>query len=332
MTLRKGLPAKLANTDAGDTRYDFRNFVVCNADGTARSGVTSPVGAVLSATATMNVNVSAFSGVAARDGGVVALSSDGPVSVLLDAAPSANSRIDVITARQNDSSSTVSVPDANDTPVFIVIKGTAAATPVRPTVPDGSLDLGSVLIPSTATATNSAGVVITTPPQFTASAGGVVPFNSTVDRDAWSNPKDSQLGYLLNAGQLIGYVASATTPGWYPVGGRPVSGTLAYTGIYSASGTSVPTLTMQGGRVYLDGVVTSSSANFVAGTTYTIGSVPSSFAPSSEQQFACRTANGTAVAFVAVQTSGAVLFALTAGFTGSISLSLGGCNWRQKGL
>lgn len=328
--LRKGLPAKLANTDAGDTRYDFRNFVVCNADGTARGGVTSPVGSVLSSTATMNVTVGAFSGIAARDGGVVTLSSDGPVSVLLNAAPSANSRIDVITARQNDSSSTVSVPDGSDVPQFIVLQGTAAATPVRPTVPDGSLDLGSVLIPSTATATNSAGVVISAPPKFTAAAGGVVPFTSTVDRDAWTNPRDGQLGYLLNAGQLISYVASASTPGWYQSGGRPTVANLTYTGIYGPSSVT-PVACRQGGRVYLEGIVSSTSATFVAATSYLVGNVPAGFEPPTEQRFAC-TANSTALAYVNVGTDGTIRLVLTPGFTGPLSLSLGGCNWKAKGL
>lgn len=231
--LRKGLPAKLANTDAGDTRYDFRNFVTCNADGTARGGVTSPVGSVLSSTATMNVTVGAFSGIAARDGGVVTLSSDGPVSVLLNAAPSANSRIDVITARQNDSSSTVSTPDGSDTPQFIVLQGTAAATPVRPTVPDGSLDLGSVLIPSTATATNSAGVVISPPAQFTAAAGAAVPFSSKAALDLWATAAVGQKARVFGdaAAKNVEYVRTASV--WSPIllGGTatvPATGTTTF--------------------------------------------------------------------------------------------------------
>src|SRR5690554_1801249 len=114
MALRKGLPAKLAATDADDTRYALAGLVVANADGSPRGGVLSPVGAnLVTATGTMNVSVGRFQGAAVRDSGVVLLANDGPANVLLDAAPAANSRLDVIWAKQNDASSTVSVPDAN---------------------------------------------------------------------------------------------------------------------------------------------------------------------------------------------------------------------------
>ena len=105
MAIRKGLPAKLALTDADDTRYLFSGLVVCNVDGSPRGGVLSPVGtSLVTATATMSVSVARFQGAAVRDGGVVLLANDGAVNVLLDAAPGANSRIDVIYAKQNDSS------------------------------------------------------------------------------------------------------------------------------------------------------------------------------------------------------------------------------------
>jgi len=193
MTLRKGLPVKLGATDADDTRLDFRNLVVCNADGSPRGGVTAPVGAnLVSATASMNVSVAAFSAVAVRDGGCVLLANDGPTNVLLGAAPAANSRIDVIYAKQNDASGTVTVPDANNSPVLGVVAGTASPSPSAPAVPVGAVKLAEVLIPSTATATNSAGVIITQSAQYTAAPGGVVPFRLTADLLAWSNPQPGQ--------------------------------------------------------------------------------------------------------------------------------------------
>lgn len=42
MTIRKGLPAKRALTDADDTRFNFRNLVACDSAGTPRAGITSP--------------------------------------------------------------------------------------------------------------------------------------------------------------------------------------------------------------------------------------------------------------------------------------------------
>jgi hypothetical protein len=188
MTLRKGLPAKLAATDANDTRYDFNNLVVCNADGSPRGGVTAPLTALVSATATMNVSVAAFSAVAVRDGGTVLLANDGPVNVLLSAAPASNSRIDVIYAKQNDASSTVTTPDGNNTPVIDKVTGTAAASPTKPSIPAGAVELATVQVPSTATATNSGGVVINQTAQFTAAPGGSVPFPTVALMNAWTTP------------------------------------------------------------------------------------------------------------------------------------------------
>ncbi|UAJ78304.1 hypothetical protein IT072_02330 [Leifsonia sp. ZF2019] len=204
MTIRKGLPAKLALTDTNDTRYDFRNLVVCNADGSPRGGVTSPVGAnIVAATATMNSAVAAFSAIAVRDNGVVLLANDGPVNVLHAAAPAANSRIDVVYAKQNDSSSTVTTPDANDLPVIAIAQGTAAASPTKPSIPAGAVELATVLIPAGATATNSSGVVVTQTAQFTAAPGGEVPFRSQSDLFAWLNPSTSQLARIIGAESYI---------------------------------------------------------------------------------------------------------------------------------
>lgn len=198
MAIRKGLPAKNAATDANDTRYDFSNLVVCDANGVPRGGVTAPYAfTVMDATASMNVSVRAFNAVAARDGGAVLLSNDGPVNVLLDAAPAANSRIDLVYAKQNDSSSTVTSPDANDTPLIGVVKGTAAASPVKPALPVGAVDLGSVQVPAGVTATNQDGVVINPPAQFTAAPGGTVPFRTVALMNGWTTAQPNQMANVF---------------------------------------------------------------------------------------------------------------------------------------
>jgi len=201
MAIRKGLPAKLALTDADDTRYLFSGLVVCNADGSPRGGVLSPVNVnLVTASATMNVSVARFQGATVRDGGVILLANDGAANVLLDAAPGANSRIDVIFAKQNDASATVTVPDADNVPVLGFVKGTASATPTKPALPIGALELATVLIPSGATATNSGGVVITQTAAFTASAGGTVPFRTKAALDLWTTAqKDQQAGVLADS-------------------------------------------------------------------------------------------------------------------------------------
>jgi hypothetical protein len=215
MTLRVGHPSKKGVTDTSDARLDFRNKYVCNADGSPRGGVTSPVGVpLLSATSTMNVQVAAFSLVTVRDGGVVEMANDGPVNVLLEQPPSSQSRIDVIFAKQNDSSSTVSVPDTNDQAVFGVLKGEASATPVKRTdLPAGAEEIGTVLIPSTATATNSSAVVITTTCRFTAAAGGKVPFRTLADLQGWTTAGPGQEAYVFGdatSGNNGGYLWSGS--------------------------------------------------------------------------------------------------------------------------
>lgn len=238
MALRKGLPAKKANTDADDTRYDMSGLVVCNADGTPRSGVLSPVGVnLVTATATMNVSVARFQGVAVRDSGVVLLANDGPANVLLDAAPAANKRLDVVWAKQNDSSSTVTVPDVDDLPVFGVSKGTAGAIPDKPSIPDGALELATVEVPSTATATNSSGVVITQSAQFTAAVGGVVPFRTVTEMEAVTSlPSGTTARVLSDNGE---YVSDGA--GWSdatPLSHRQIDGvnSVARTSIQSGTG------------------------------------------------------------------------------------------------
>lgn len=199
--MRKGLPAKSAATDADDTRYDMAAGYVSNADGTPRAGVTGPIGAnLVTATATMNVSVARFQGVAVRDGGVVELANDGPTNVLLEAAPPANSRIDVVWAKQNDASATVTVPDANNLPVFGVTKGDAAPVPVKKAIPAGALELATVQVPSTAIATNSANVVITQSAPLTAAAGGVVPFRTKAELDLWLTAAVNQRASVIGTG------------------------------------------------------------------------------------------------------------------------------------
>jgi len=238
MALRKGLPAKLALTDADDTRYDFRNLVVCNADGSPRGGVTSPVGvSLVSSTATMNVSVGAFSAIAARDGGAILLANDGPTNVLLPAAPASNSRIDVIWAKQNDASSTVVVPDANNNALLSSTQGTAAATPTKPAIPTGAVELATVLIPAGATATNSSSpaVVITQTAQFVAAPGGKVPFRTFSDLQAWTTATTGQTARVFadsTTAKNGDYVYSGSTwlyatPGMVPLTPGGVSFTSA---------------------------------------------------------------------------------------------------------
>lgn len=113
-------------------------------------------------------------------------------------------------------------------------------------------------------------------------------------------------------------------------GGGSLTGALAYQGIYSA-GSPTPTIRMTGSRIYLDGTVTSSSATFVTGTSYTLLTLPTGFGPATAETFIC-TSNQTAVAAVTVTTGGIVSIKLNVGFgPAALQLSLAGCNWPIAG-
>lgn len=224
MTLRKGLPAKNAATDADDTRLVFRNLFACDASGQLPwSGVTSPVGvALVSSTTGMNVTIAPFNAVVKRDGGVVLLANEGPGTAKIEVAPASNKRIDVICARQNDSSSTVTTPDKDNEAGFIVITGKSDVSPVKPVVPEGSLELATVLVPAGVTATNAPGVIITQTAQFAAAAGGKLPVRSVTERNALRPFQGMQVLNLATGASEQWFdaysstnLAGATPPGWY---------------------------------------------------------------------------------------------------------------------
>lgn len=315
MTVRKAIPAKKAATDADDTRYDFRNLVTCNADGSPRGGVTSPVGvALVTSTATMNVAVAGFSAVAVRDGGAILLANDGTVNVLLDAAPAANSRIDVIYVKQNDSSSTVTTPDANDTPVITFVKGTAAASPVKPAVPTGAVELATVQIPAGATATNAGGVVITQTAQFTAAPGGVVAVRNGTELTAFA-AADSARAYRLDIGSEYQRIAGSWRPGGVQAPtdrpAVPVS-----TPTWALHSTTPMTYWVAGGMLHVSGIIVNSSAGTFGTTTDTLGTLPSGARPAVDRYvpavytIASGTARGTAI--VRIASSGTITIARAA--------------------
>jgi hypothetical protein len=264
VTIRKGLPAKLALTDANDTRYLFSGLVVCSVDGSPRGGVLSPVGVnLVTSSATMNVSVARFQGVAVRDGGVILLANDGAANVLLDAAPGANSRIDVIYAKQNDASGTVTVPDANNTALLTFVKGTAGAVPVKPTLPVGALELATVLIPSGATATNSAGVVITQTAQFTASAGSPIPVRVASDLTAMTTFRTGQLAECFGDQITYRYNGSAWK-GWFSPW---ITATPTVANITVGNGTLTGRYRFNSGTCVVEGT-------FVLGSTSAVSAAP----------------------------------------------------------
>lgn len=138
----------------------------------------------------MSVTVHPFNAVLNRYGALL-IQNDGDVKVPLSAAPSANSRIDVVYVKQNEKRSPMS--DQSDDPLFGVAKGTAAATPVAPGIPDGALALAQVLLPAGVSNTAASGVVITQTYIGAALKGDMLQVQTSAQRDALSKVPDGTL-------------------------------------------------------------------------------------------------------------------------------------------
>ncbi|WP_341935349.1 hypothetical protein MRBLWO14_000996 [Microbacterium sp. LWO14-1.2] len=232
MTLTRSLPTQHAS---GITILDERRIVAGryarNADGTPRVGVL-PVhtGPLVTGRASMGYDVAAFNAVSARTtAGAEEVANDGTVTVATTAAPGSNTRLDVIWFHARFSSPVAA--DTNNDVVFGVTQGTpAAVSPSKPAIPAGAVELAVAEIPSTATTTQSAGVVITQTFQYTAAAGAPVLFRTKTELDAWAAPVgatartiDSDLewvrrstptpGWYLTPGQRLAYMTGSTTSG-----------------------------------------------------------------------------------------------------------------------
>lgn len=176
---------------------------------------------VVSGKANMSYDVRAFSIVTSRGAtsGAMKWANDATVNVVTTAAPGSNSRYDVVYAWHRE----YAIDGSNSDPVIGVIQGTAAASPTVPALTSfpGAVELARILVPAGVTATNS-GTTITQTAPFTATAGGVIPFRNSTERDAGSYI-ENQLGWLLDSHLLQSYSGS----GWAAVG--PVINHAEYT-------------------------------------------------------------------------------------------------------
>ena len=190
MALKKTVPAPTGQAlSSADERLDQAGQVVRNSAGAPRAGVLPhSTAAFVTARASMGVDVGLFYAALVRGGGVLFIMNDGTVTVPIGAAPGANSQYKVVYVKQNESESPFN--DANNLPVLDYVQSTASATPdlaaAIALVPAGGLPLYSVLVPSTATTTQSAGVVITPIFASTAMAGGTVQVRNSTERDQWT--------------------------------------------------------------------------------------------------------------------------------------------------
>jgi hypothetical protein len=194
MALTRGFARNAATTPL-DARLMDDAQIVCNVGGAPRPGVLRYDPNLVTALATMNVAVAANEFVTTKGAadGVFIFTNDGTVNVAIAAAPASNSRIDVIWVKHNDNTT----GDANSTPVFGVTAGAAAATPTKPAIPTGALELATLRVYAGTTAANGGTNTLVNTYQMTASRGGVVNFRTKAELDLWTTANEGQDAYVI---------------------------------------------------------------------------------------------------------------------------------------
>ena len=207
MTLTKAVPIQNAAPVPLDGRRADMAKVVANVDGSPRVGVLGPASGLLTALATMNVAVAAAEFVTSKGkaDGVSIFTNDGTVNVPIAAAPASNSRITVIWVKHNDDTT----GDGDALPTFGTTDGTAAATPTKPAIPTGALELGTLRVYAGTSAANGGSNVLTETYQMTAMRGGVVPFRTLAELTAWTSATSGQVAYVIG-----GNLYEATGSAW----------------------------------------------------------------------------------------------------------------------
>lgn len=193
MALRNSIFAVSGNASFLDARRDMSGLFVCD------KTTMLPIAGILDRSQdnlvtgnsnSISVTVHPFNAVLNRYGALL-IQNDGDVKVSLNAAPSANSRIDVVYVKQHETRPPMS--DQSDDPFFGVAKGVAAATPVAPSVPAGALALAQVLLPAGVSNTAADGVVITQTYIGAAMKGDMLRVQTTAQRDALTKVPEGTL-------------------------------------------------------------------------------------------------------------------------------------------
>ena len=189
MTLSNSIFAVSGAATFLDARKDMSNLFACNTSLEPHPGLLTVGGSsaangnvVVGMSNRMAVTVRPFQAVLNRLGALLIMN-DGDVTVPLQAAPSANSRIDVVYVKQRERRAPIS--DSADGPIIGVVTGTANLTPVAPQVPDGAVALAQVKVPSGVTNTTASGVVITQVYPFAATRGEELRFRTKSEMDAF---------------------------------------------------------------------------------------------------------------------------------------------------
>ena len=222
MALTDSFPGVSGAVDSTELRKNLAGLIVRDTAGVPRAGIfPRHTNALVTARSDMALDIVEFEGVSVRGGGPLFMANDGKAqSPALATAPASNSRIDVLYFKQNENGYG-GFADGVNTPIFGVATGVAAASPTKPSIAGiaGAVELTTITIPSTATATNSSGVVITQTFQFTAATGGTLLFRTTADRDLYITATPGQLSFVIG-----GSAAQWSGSGWVGLPKSPVRG------------------------------------------------------------------------------------------------------------
>lgn len=162
-------------------------------------------------------NVGAFQAVTQRtSAGMERLANDGSIIAgdTLTAPPASNSRIEVIWVR----SRFALLGDSVSTPEVGVTLGTAAASPTKPAIPAGALELATARRYSTDTTTQT--VTITTTAPFTALVGGPIRVRDAADMAALAAADGDVALRLDQAGRVYRRVSGSWIPELHAVHAR----------------------------------------------------------------------------------------------------------------
>lgn len=255
MTATKGFITAAA-TSALDSRKADGVEIATSAAGLPRLGVLGNNPSIVTAdasTAPMRVAVAAAGFVTQRvaNDGVAIWTNDGTIFVTVT-KPGSNSWYVTLYAKHNDSSQ----GDTGDAPIVDVVTGAAAATPVEASLPAGALKIATILVPSTATSTQSAGVVITNVYQMTTLVNGTVDVRNAAELAAWT-PAEGNQAWQLDAKIMHTRVGTS----WFPLLGgvygfcrRTTTALSAPNGSYGdISATAAWTPELGGGMTYANG-------------------------------------------------------------------------------
>lgn len=304
MALRNSLFAVSGKASFLDARRDMSGLFVCD------KTTMLPIAGILDRSQdnlvtgrgdSMSVTVHPFNAVLDRYGALL-IQNDGNVSVPLDAAPSANSRIDVVYVKQSETRPPMS--DGSDVPKFFVAKGVAAATPVAPGVPAGGLALAQVLVPAGVSNTAASGVVITQTYIGAAMKGDMLRVRTSAQRDALTMVPDGTL--LHNVADGCDYVRKdGKWRGW----------NMPWTDIHL--GTNQAHMWASNGVGYVD--LVSASLNLTGwGSAVNVGQVSNSaFYPAVEEGLYMPTRDSYFPTSAVVRTGGVVRIEYAGGPTGN---------------